>query len=189
MLIKPGHAADHGFNEPLGLLSDCHRRIERFLAALVLVVGRGGEQLDPADRRPLESALHYFATAAPRHTADEEESLFPRLRACGDPQAASALEAVNRLESDHRAAEEHHASVDRIGRRWLVEGTLADAEAAALVQHLEALQGIYGAHIALEDRELFPTAGRLLSASDLEAMGREMADRRGVPFDPPKELG
>jgi hemerythrin-like domain-containing protein len=188
MLIKPGNAADHGFNEPLGLLSDCHRRIERFLGALVLVAGREGAQLEPADRRLLESALHYFATAAPRHTADEEESLFPRLRACGDPQAASALDAVERLESDHRAAEEHHAAVDNIGRRWLTEGTLGAAEAATLVRHLEALQRIYGAHIALEDRELFPTAGRLLSTGDLEAMGREMASRRGVPFEPPKDL-
>ena len=188
MLIKPGHAADHGFNEPLGLLTDCHRRIERFLAALVAVAGRGGAPLEPADRRLLESALHYFATAAPRHTADEEESLFPRLRSCGDPEAASALDAVERLESDHRAAEEHHAVVDGFGRRWLMEGTLGAAEAATLVRHLEALQRIYGAHIAVEDRELFPAAARLLSAGDLEAMGREMADRRGVPFDPPRDL-
>ena len=31
-------------------------------------------------RVALESALRYFREAAPKHTADEEESLFPRLR-------------------------------------------------------------------------------------------------------------
>jgi hemerythrin-like domain-containing protein len=188
MLIRLGEGADHGFREPLGLLSDCHRRIERFLAALVSVAARGGASLAPQDRRLLETALHYFATAAPRHTADEEESLFPRLRASGDPQAATALDAVQRLEADHRRAEVHHAAVDDLGRRWLAGGTLPDTDAAALERHLEALQQLYGAHIDVEDRELFPTAARLLSQSELEAMGREMADRRGVPFDPPREL-
>lgn len=189
MLIRLGESADHGFREPLGLLSDCHRRIERFLGALVSVASRGGAALAPQDRRLLETALHYFATAGPRHTADEEESLFPRLRACADAEAARALAAVERLEADHRAAEEHHAAVDDLGRRWLSEGTLDETDAAALGRHLEALQRIYGAHITVEDRELFPSAARLLSERDLDAMGREMANRRGVSFEPPKDLG
>lgn len=32
-----GQRVDHDFDEPLGLLSDCHRRIEHFLRALVTV--------------------------------------------------------------------------------------------------------------------------------------------------------
>ena len=31
MPIQIGQGADHSFDEPLGLLSDCHRRIEQFL--------------------------------------------------------------------------------------------------------------------------------------------------------------
>ena len=34
MPIQIGQRADHGFDEPLGLLSDCHRRIEHFLRVL-----------------------------------------------------------------------------------------------------------------------------------------------------------
>jgi hypothetical protein len=30
-----GRRPDHGFDEPLGLLSDCHRRIEDFLQVLI----------------------------------------------------------------------------------------------------------------------------------------------------------
>ena len=188
MLIKLGESADHGFDEPLGLLGDCHRRIERFLDALVSVASRGGAALAPEDRRLLETALRYFATAGPRHTADEEESLFPRLRRSGDPRAAGALDAVRRLESDHRAAEQHHAVVDDLGRRWLADGTLGTEDAATLVRRLAALQQLYGAHIAVEDRELSPAAARVLSKADIAAIGREMAERRGVPFEPPKEL-
>ena len=66
--------------------------------------------------------------------------------------------------------------------RWLEEGQLAPDEAVELLQHLEALDSMYSAHIAVEDRELFPAAARILSAEELEAVGREMADRRGVRF-------
>ena len=44
MLVRIGQPADHGFDERLGLLSDCHRRIEQFLGLLSTVAGgrRGG---------------------------------------------------------------------------------------------------------------------------------------------------
>jgi hemerythrin-like domain-containing protein len=187
MLVKIGQSMDHGFGSPLGLLSDCHRRIERFLSVLstIAAVRRGGT-LGSADREALEGALRYFDRAAPRHSADEEESLFPRLRATGE--AAAACDALDRLEADHRTAEGLHAAVDALGRRWLSEGTLSESEAQRMIDHLVELERLYREHIALEDRELFPAAGRLLSAADLEAVGREMAERRGVPFTPPAGL-
>jgi len=72
-------APAHNFSDPTGLLSDCHRRIEMFLRVLegvALVIDR---PLTGESRSALESALRYFREAAPKHTADEEESLFPRL--------------------------------------------------------------------------------------------------------------
>ncbi|HEX5474432.1 MAG TPA: hemerythrin domain-containing protein [Vicinamibacterales bacterium] len=184
MLIKLGHTADHGFDEPLGLLSDCHRRIEGFLGAMIAVAGRGPE-LTPADRDLLERAVRYFATSAPRHTADEEDSLFPRLRESGDAGARDALATVQRLESDHRAAETRHAAVDRLATQWLTNGTLPAAQLAELAEQLEALKKLYAVHIHVEDQELFPAAARVLDAEQLHEIGREMADRRGVPFRPP----
>ena len=188
MLIRVGQRPDHGFDEPLGLLSDCHRRIERFLGVLVTIAGaRRGRPLPAADRQALEHALEYFATAAPRHSADEEESLFPRLRASAAPEARAAMAAMDRLEAEHRAADEHHRVVDRLGRRWLEAGSLEEGAVALLLEHLVALERLYGAHIRLEDSELFPAAGRVLTGADLEAIGREMAARRNVPYQPPPE--
>jgi hemerythrin-like domain-containing protein len=129
-------------------------------------------------RADLEAALTYFVAAAPKHTADEEESLFPRLRAMTDPAAARALELLDRLEQDHDEAEQHHCSVDVLGRRWLAQGSLDHVAAGALRAHLNALQTIYQQHIGLEDRELFPAAARLLSPAQLHAVGVEMAARR-----------
>ncbi len=184
-----GGRPDHGFDEPLGLLSDCHRRIEHFLNVLLVIARqlRGGS-LDKATRQALEQALHYFATAAPRHTADEEESLFPRLRASADSRVADALKTLDTLESDHREAERLHASVDRLARQWIAADSLSPDDAATLVSHLERLSAAYARHIYIEDRELFPAAGCILPDSEIEQVGREMAERRGVPFRPPEIL-
>ena len=186
MLVKIGQPVDHGFDAPLGLLSDCHRRIERFLDVLLVTTeARRGGVLEPADRAALQAALRYFITAAPRHSADEEESLFPRLRSAQDPDTQAALATLARLEADHRIAEAHHEAVDMLGRRWLIDGSLPPAEAEVLREHLVALRELYRVHIALEDQELFPAAARVLSADDLESVGREMAARRNVAFAPP----
>jgi hemerythrin-like domain-containing protein len=182
MLLGIGHASDHGFDAPLGLLSDCHRRIEHFLEVLVVLADvRRGARLAAPDRAALERALEYFRTAAPKHAADEEQSLFPRLRSSTAAGARQAIERLDALEADHRLAEDHQDAVDVLGRRWLRAGTLKAGDARSLREHVVSLQRLYHRHIGVEDRELFPIAGRLLSAADLEAVGREMAARRSVP--------
>ena len=132
--------------------------------------------MSAGQRADLDGALKYFATAAPKHTADEEESLFPRLRA-----ATQALELLERLERDHDHAEQRHCSIDILGRRWLTVGSLDAIASGALRAQLVALQAIYQDHIRLEDRDLFPRAAPLLSTAELLTLGREMAARRSKP--------
>ncbi len=189
LTIPIGGKTDHGFDEPLGLLSDCHRRIERFLGAM-LSVSRNlrGAHLDETSRDMLRQGLRYFATSAPRHTEDEEASLFPRLRASTERRAAEALGTLEALEADHREAEQRHAAVDALVRRWIETDRLSDEDATTLVEHLEFLSAAYARHIGIEDHDLFPAAASILSAADLEAIGREMAERRGVAFRPPDVL-
>lgn len=182
MPIQIGQRPDHGFDEPLRLLSDCHRRIEHFLHVLSAIHEQAaGGSLTPAARADLEASVTYFATAAPKHIADEEQSLFPRLRASGDTAAARVLDMVARLERDHDEADHYHGVVDTLVRRWLVRGHLEADEARELRERLMALRAIYQPHIEVEDRELFPTAARLLSASEIHEIGREMAARRLPP--------
>jgi len=181
MPIQINRRPDHDFDEPLGLLSDCHRRIEHFLDTLIAVHARGGaEALSANDRSALEGALQYFKTAAPRHTADEEESLFPRLRESGDPAAVQALDVINGLEHDHDEANTHHEAVDVLVRQWLRADTLTPVESADLGERLSGLRTLYQRHIAVEDRDLFPAAARILSDDQIGQIGREMAARRGV---------
>jgi hemerythrin-like domain-containing protein len=183
MPVQIGTKPQHGFDQPLGLLSDCHRRIENFLGAMIRVLERsreGRNPLAPDEREALEAALRYFDVAAPRHTQDEEESLFPRMRASDDPDACSAIARVQVLEADHRRADAQHAAVKDLCRRWLDVGPLPEPDRQRLASLLGDLRQMYAGHIALEDTELFPLAARVLDRRQLDEIGREMARRRGL---------
>lgn len=82
-----GRTPDHGCDEPMELLTDCHRRIELFLELLQQAVREhAGAPFDIPTAEAILNAQWYFAKAAPKHTAVEEESLFPRLRAAAATQ-------------------------------------------------------------------------------------------------------
>jgi hemerythrin-like domain-containing protein len=182
MPIVIGGKPESHFTDPIGLLTDCHRRIERFLSVLARL-GKDAHSgaLGQEQRAALETALRYFREAAPKHTADEEESLFPRLRAAaGSPGLQAALGRVEALENDHERADLLHAEVDRLGSAWLREGSLPDADASRLSSLLAELAELYRAHIAVEESEVFPLAGAALAPVDRDEIGREMAARRGV---------
>lgn len=179
MPVRIGEKRQADFADPLSMLSDCHRRIERFLGALLaLARGRQGELLDDREQASLKNALDYFRHAGPRHTADEEESLFPRMEQC--EAAADALRSLEALHEDHLIANRAHAEIDTLGARWLSDGRLSGAEAERLTELLELLSKLYARHIDIEDHELFPTAGRVLTLEEIASIGKEMARRREV---------
>ncbi len=184
MAIQIGAKPESSFNDPLGLLSDCHRRIEKFLEQMVRIArDSDGTGLPDAERTALTTALKYFRGAAPLHTQDEERSLFPRLRVSQGSEMAAAFDALARLEADHDRADLLHAEVDALGEAWLTDGALQPADLGRLRAALQDLKSLYAAHIAVEDHEVFPLAGRSLAALLLEQVGREMAARRGLDFD------
>jgi hemerythrin-like domain-containing protein len=184
MPIQIGQKPSPTFQQPLELLSDCHRRVESFLQALVIVAEQAhGGELTAMQREALETALRYFREAAPRHTADEEESLFPRMRAHGGEAVRAALEKIQALENDHQVAKRAHDCVERLGQKWLQSGRLSADETSLLQTNIRELQTIYERHIAIEDNEIFPLAGVTLDAATLNKVGREMAERRGQDFD------
>ncbi len=174
---------ENTFSNPVGLLSDCHRRIERFLQALVqMTTDVQGGALDAEHRQALEAALKYFRLAAPKHTADEEEDLIPALRAMEQPRIAAVLARLDHLEDEHRNAAAWHREVEEIGDRWLRQDGLSGREAVLLKTLLARLSDLYRAHIAIEEQEVFPLAQEKLSDSAKQTIGRRMASRRGAAF-------
>jgi hemerythrin-like domain-containing protein len=173
-------APTHDFSDPTGLLSDCHRRIEMFLGALNAVARVIDRPLADDASRALDSALRYFREAAPKHTSDEEESLFPRLRQVHHSDVQFALSRLDALEEEHRQAAPLHAEIERLGQQCLSRGSLSPEEAGAFHKAVAALVSMYEQHISVEDSLVFPLAARLLSQTDKAAIANEMATRRKV---------
>src|SRR5215471_6676482 len=117
MPITIGAKQESDFTDPIGMLGDCHRRIERFLSVLKrLASERQGAALTGQEQNAMSASLRYFREAAPKHTADEEESLFPRIRAADPDATRSLFERIDALESDHQTAVKLHAEVDVLGQ-------------------------------------------------------------------------
>lgn len=173
-------ASAHNFNDPTGLLSDCHRRVEMFLGTLEAVAKVIDEPANEERRRALRSALRYFAEAAPKHTADEEESLFPRLRQMHNREVESALGRLDGLENDHRWASPLHEEIERLGEQYLSTGRLSTQEVETFRNSIASLASMYKQHISVEDSMIFPLAKRVLSDTQKSAIAREMASRRQV---------
>jgi hemerythrin-like domain-containing protein len=58
--------------------------------------------------------------------------------------------------------------------------SIAQGHTAALDDAAEEFIRVYDDHIAVENSQLLPLAGRLLTPTQLEIMGRSFAARRGV---------
>jgi hemerythrin-like domain-containing protein len=173
-------AKAHNFTDPTGLLSDCHRRVEMFLVTLEAVAQTIDSPPAGETRRALESALRYFEQAAPKHTADEEESLFPRLRQIQHPEVQSAFSRLEQLEEEHRWAAPLHARVAGLGAQYLATGSLFGPEVEEFRKAVANLASMYKEHIRFEDQLVFPLAVRMLSDADKSAIADEMAGRRNV---------
>ena len=153
--------------EPLSHLMACHRRIEERLDTM----HRAAAQLEDNRAAALDafrSAFEFLETSGALHTADEEESLFPRLRLLMEPGEHSYLAS---LEHDHAEAgrlyAELKASFDQPDEIVKTRG---------LVERLTAL---YRQHIASEDDALQAYAMQLLRREELTAIANEMKLRRG----------
>ncbi|MCZ2156062.1 MAG: hemerythrin domain-containing protein [Bryobacterales bacterium] len=171
--------AEAGCEDPVGLLIACHRRIERFLKTLAMAGKLGAERdLEKQEFEAVARALVYFRSAAPKHTADEEEDLFPALRS-KEPEVTSKVDG---LLSDHARANVLHDRVDVLGQQWLRDERLAPEELKEFRDAIAQLEELYTAHIKIEESEVFPRATRLLEEDELEVMGRNMAARRGVKY-------
>ncbi len=175
MGIQIGAKLDSGFDDPIGMLKDCHRRIEHFLQILCVVAERAaGRAMTEEEATAVKSALHYFRHGGERHTEDEEESLFPRLRA---ESTAGALEELSGLENDHRDAYGLHAAADTLYTAWIAFGSISADDEQRLLLIAKRLKYLYEEHIQVEEKIVFPRAAEMLDSQAIADIGREFAKR------------
>lgn len=189
-MITIGSKSCHDFSDPLAMMGDCHRKLERYLVGLQAVISQAkGGPLSTEHQGALELALRYFRDAAPFHAKDEEESLFPRMRKIQNPEVQAALSVLDALDAEHVEAEAGHQTLETLGRKWLREGALSQEETRTLESVIKELGTLYTRHIGIEDREIFPLAGRVLSPEDLKAVGAEMSARRSAQTSSVVQIG
>lgn len=175
MAIQIGAKPDSGFDDPIGMLKDCHRRIESFLGILGVVVSRAqGRSLTDEERGAVQASLQYFRTGGRRHTLDEEESLFPRLR----KSAVDSFRDIDRLENDHHEANKLHESVERLYSTWVDSGSLRSNDTMQLLTETERLKQLYSDHIQVEESIVFARAIQVLDSHAISAIGTEFRFRR-----------
>ncbi len=175
----PGvHSPAAGFDEPFEVLSACHDRVRRSLDLLSRLVAHVRQHgADAQARDAARDVARYFNVAAPAHHEDEERHVIPLLRASAD---ARLHEAAQRMLADH----------ERIRAAWSVlEPQLQALQAGQAQPGLEAAAqafiDVHAGHLEIEDALAFPGARELQAAAadgteQRLAMGREMAQRRGV---------
>jgi hemerythrin-like domain-containing protein len=176
MAVQIGAKPDSGFDDPIGMLADCHRRIEHFLQILCLVADRAaGRAMTHDETAAVQASLQYFRVGGQRHNADEEESLFPRLRqSCGSEDSRD----IAGLENDHQSASILHSAVEKLYESWIKSGSLSEHDQQQLSSTTRQLQELYQQHIQLEEQVVFPRAAKILDAESIAAIGQEFRARR-----------
>lgn len=169
-----------GFDQPLELWLACHERVQRMVGLLQRLVEH--LRTNGADESACVTATsirRYFDEAAPRHHEDEEIDLFPRLQAkVTGAQAKRINHAIASLRADHGELHGLWAQL-RVALKAIERGEAATLDEAALTIFVTR----YRAHIELEESVLAPALAKLLGKRDLAAIGRAMAERRGLNWE------
>ncbi len=154
-------------DRPLDHLTACHRRIEERLDVLERVAACGDSERAAAGDA-ISACLKFFDTSGVLHTQDEEESIFPRMRAALRRDEQQLLES---LEREHEEADRIYLELKAAFRAGALDRCR---------EHGARLAGIYRSHIATEDSRLMEIARRVLAPSDLAEISSEMKRRRGL---------
>lgn len=162
------------FDQPLEMLAACHQRIEAQLATLERMAAHLQETGCDADvRSAAQSVLHYFDTAGALHHQDEDQDLFPLLRARAAAEGHAAIAAaIDELEREH-------ATMDLQWRRLrarLLE--IARGEGALDADEVARFAWLYRRHMDRESAALLPFARETLDCAQRAALGKRMAARR-----------
>ena len=160
-----------GFDEPFEMLGACHERVQRTLNLLQRLADHlPTHGADESARQAARDVMRYFDIAGPAHHEDEERHVFPALLALREP-ALSAR--VTRLQAEHRQMASDWAALRLELQR------IADA-GDPTPPRWKPFAARYRAHIAAEESLAYPAVRRALDGAAQAAMGREMAQRRGV---------
>jgi hemerythrin-like domain-containing protein len=159
---------------PVDLLVGCHQRIRHFSA----ISRRLAETPDAPVQQVSEAAeavYRYFHVALPLHEADENVSIDPRLHDAAPPELAQASEEMVR---QHRTI---NALLQQLLPLWDAlcrEPEKLPGFAPRLRRLSIDFEQLWDVHLKLEEEVVFPAIDRWLPKSEVDAILREMRERR-----------
>lgn len=168
------------WEQPFEMLRACHERVHRMLALLDKLQGHvAAHGADDKAAQAAVDVMRYFDQAAPLHHLDEEEQVFPMALARG---SADVRAAVAQLQQDHTAMEAAWAALRVVLAAWADPAAAPELRApqSSASLSVRAFAAHYQAHIACEESLVYPCVEALVSAQELESMGRAMSARRGA---------
>ncbi|HET7505331.1 MAG TPA: hemerythrin domain-containing protein [Kofleriaceae bacterium] len=180
MLLHLGpRSAEHGADDVVALLLECHGRMRKFL----VLARRLGETTGAPATEVRDVAQHiarYFTEAFPLHVADEDRELAPRLAGA----SAEVSRALTTMAAEHL---DHEPAIARLIE--LCKALEGDpARLAALGNELARLSAELStrleSHLELEEHVVFPEVRRLPAAERAAILAglreRRAQARRGV---------
>jgi hemerythrin-like domain-containing protein len=161
---------------PVDHLMACHRRIEQRLDTLTAATDHLQSDRQAA-LDAIRKSLLFLDSNGAMHTADEEDSLFPRLR---PKLSAQELDFLDKLEQQHVEADALYADLRRTVSEISSEPSVPDDLIERYRDCAQRLRELYREHIAAEDSVLTPIARNKLTESDLAQLTDEMRRRRAL---------
>ncbi|MGX2948799.1 hemerythrin domain-containing protein [Frederiksenia canicola] len=159
------------WDEPIEMLYACHGKVKNFCRQLQILpdyIEQNG--CNEAVKNDVKQILNYFNQSAPLHHDDEEKDFFPALI----KQVPTAQADVDLLEQQHVAL---HKNWDELSTQLvaLLNGERANVDRELIKRFVSG----YDSHIAIEE-PLFELGREHLAESELQSIGKIMADRRKV---------
>ena len=163
--------------DAVDMLMACHQRIRNFTGIAARLPEAVGAT-EPEIANAAEAVHRYYAVALPLHEADENESVYPRLRrALTNPGERKSLQSMV----------DQHGPIDALVAKLLPRWEELRREPEKLGDYAQELrvnagqlQELWKEHLALEEEIVFPLIRTRLSQDDLQAIHAEMKQRRGV---------
>lgn len=168
---------DNLFLEPIDyLFADHCRQAELCQMLKTFVMSNHPMMLTPEFA---EVVLRFLNEELVLHIQDEEEDLLPRLQVRAEP-ADHFDDVLNLLGREHKRDSLLAAEV-RDGMTLLASGAMPE-DPDGFRNSVVMMTEMHMSHLNWENATLLPLARKWLKASDLEAIGRNMAERRGIPY-------
>jgi pyridoxamine 5'-phosphate oxidase len=163
------------FDEPLEMLEACHEKIERQLGLIEkLVPHLGAHGADDAARAAAGAVIRYFDTAGAVHHRDEDEDVFPLVRAAAARDGRDEVcAALYELEREHQSMDHLWSEV-----KAQLEAILSGASSRLDGDLVTRFAWIYRRHMRVEADLILPYAREAIGPALRAVLGERMAARR-----------